>query len=129
MFGEGDASVFIALYVDDLLMMWMQREVLEMVKRRLHERFEVKDLGTTTFLNGIELRRQGEGDLLLVQQKYALEVVKRFGLVDSKTVSAPFEPGSFLGVDGCPNSAEKRDAVEGGQHKSLVGSLIYLAVT
>ena len=87
--------MFIALYVDDLLMMWMQREVLEMVKRRLHERFEVKDLGTTTFLNGIELRRQGEGDLLLVQQKYALEVVKRFGLVDSKTVSTPFEPGSI----------------------------------
>ena len=28
-FGEGDARVFIALYVDDLLMVWKQREVLD----------------------------------------------------------------------------------------------------
>ena len=34
-FGEGDAKVFFALYVDDVLMVWKQREVLEMVKRRL----------------------------------------------------------------------------------------------
>ena len=34
-FGEGDARVFIALYADDLLMVWKQREVLEMVKRSL----------------------------------------------------------------------------------------------
>lgn len=56
-FGEGDAIMFIALFADDLLMVWKQRDVLEMVKRRLQERFEVKDLGTTTFLLGIELRR------------------------------------------------------------------------
>ena len=31
-------------------------------------------------------------------------------------------------VEGCPKSEEKRAAVEGFQHKSLVGSLIYLAI-
>lgn len=30
-FGGGDATIFIALYVDGMLMVWMQREVLEMV--------------------------------------------------------------------------------------------------
>ena len=34
-FGVGDGRVFIALYVDDLLMVSKRREVLEMVKRRL----------------------------------------------------------------------------------------------
>ena len=66
-FGEGDARVFIALYVDDLLMVWEESEVLEMVKRGLRERFEMNDLGIATFLLKIELRRQGGGDLLLVQ--------------------------------------------------------------
>ena len=65
-FGWEDARVFIALYVDDLLMVWKRREVLEMVKRRLRQRFEMKDLGTATFLLEIELRRRGGWNLLLV---------------------------------------------------------------
>ena len=43
-FGEEDARVFIAHYVDDFLMMHNHREVLEVVKRRLQERLEKKDL-------------------------------------------------------------------------------------
>ena len=31
-FGEGDARVFIALHVDDMLMMWKQREVLRWLR-------------------------------------------------------------------------------------------------
>ena len=53
-FGVGDGRVFIALYVDDLLMVWKRKEVLEMVKRKLQEKFEMKDLGVATFLLGIE---------------------------------------------------------------------------
>ena len=113
--------MFIALYVDDLLMLWKKREALELVKRRLQDRFEMKDLGTATFLLGIELRRQGAGGLLLVQQKYALEVVKRFGLVDSKSVSTPFEPGSLLGLEGCPTSSEERVTMEGIPYRSIGG--------
>ena len=42
-------------------MVWKQREVLEMVKSSLQNRFEMKDLGTSIFLLGIELRRHGGG--------------------------------------------------------------------
>ena len=52
-----------------------------------------------------------------MQQKHALEVVKRYGLVDSKTVSTPFEPGSILGVEGRPKS-EERAAMEDIPYKS-----------
>ena len=66
----------------------------------------------STFLLGIELRRHEGGDLLLVEQKYALEVVENFGMGDSKPVSTPFEPGSILGVEGCPQNEEERAAME-----------------
>lgn len=59
--GEGDATMFIALYVDDLPMGWKRREVLEIVKRSLRERFEMHDLGMSSFLLVIELRRHGGG--------------------------------------------------------------------
>lgn len=61
--------MFIVLYVDDVLMVWKQREILEMVKRRLQEILEMKGLGTSTFLLRIELMRQGGGGLFLVQTK------------------------------------------------------------
>ena len=36
-FGEGDARAFVALYADDLLMMWKSRKVLDHVKIKLQE--------------------------------------------------------------------------------------------
>ena len=43
-FGEGDARVFLTLYVDILLVVWKQREFFELVMRQLRERFKMKDL-------------------------------------------------------------------------------------
>ena len=34
-YGMGDERVFIALYVDDLLMVWKNRKVLDLVKENL----------------------------------------------------------------------------------------------
>ena len=49
----------------------------------------MNDLGVATFLLGIELRRKEGGDMLMVHEKYALEVVQNFGMADSKELSAP----------------------------------------
>ena len=51
-FGEGDGRLFIALYVDDLLIVWKIREALDHVKGKLKGKFDMKDLGTETFLLG-----------------------------------------------------------------------------
>ena len=127
-FGEGDERVFISLYVDDVLMVWKSREALDHIKGNLQEKFDMKDLGVATFLLGIELRRQEVGNPLMVQEKYAREVVQKFGMVDRKEVSTPFEPGKILGVEGCAQSEEERASMVGVPYRSLVGSLMYLAV-
>lgn len=79
-FGEGDARMFIALCVDDLLMMWKQREVLEMVKRLLQERFEMKDLGRATFLLGIEFKETRWGGSLACATKVCFRGYEEIGL-------------------------------------------------
>ena len=88
----------------------------------------MKDLGTATFLLGIGKGDMGGGGLLLLQNTYALEVVQRYGMGSSKAVSTPFEPGSHLGVGGCPQIKGERNAVEGIPYGSLVESLMYLAI-
>ena len=88
--------MFIALYVDDLLMVWKSRKVLDLVKETLQQKFDIIDLGVATFLLGMELRRKEGGDMLRVQQKHALEVVHKFGMADSKEVLTPFVLGPTL---------------------------------
>ena len=38
----------------------------------------MKDVGEARFLLGIEIRRHDNGDVFLVQERYARDVVKRF---------------------------------------------------
>ena len=85
-YGMGDERVFIAHYVDDLLLVRKSRKVLDLVKEKLQKKFDMKDLGVATFLLGIELRRKEGGDLLMVHEKYALEVVQKLGMADSEEV-------------------------------------------
>ena len=54
MVGKGDERVFVALYVDDLLIVWNNKESLAKLKERLKEHFKMKDLGSAQFLLGVE---------------------------------------------------------------------------
>ena len=64
--GDGDNAIYIALYVDDLFLVGELLGEIEKVKARLSTEFKMKDLGEARFLLGIEIRRQMNGDVLLV---------------------------------------------------------------
>ena len=110
--GEGDDRVFVALYVDDLLIVWKNNQSKEEVKERLKIHFKMKDLGSAQFLLGVEIRRRLEGGYFMVQEKYANEVVAKFGIADAKVVSTPFEPGSVLGLEESDETALHPDMVD-----------------
>ena len=50
-----------------------------------------------SFSSEVEIRRRLEGGYFLIQEKYASEVVSRFGMADAKIVTTPFEPSSAFG--------------------------------
>ena len=53
--GEGENKQFLALYVDDLLLMWGNKESLRSVKESLSEHFKMKDLGSAKYLLGVNI--------------------------------------------------------------------------
>ena len=65
--GEGENKVFLALYVDDLLLVWGDKESLLSVKGSLSEHFKMKDLGSAKYLVGVEIWRRSGGGYFLVQ--------------------------------------------------------------
>ena len=125
--GEGDDAVYIALYVDDLFMVGKMLGRIREVKDGLSSQFKMKDLGEAKFLLGIEIRRQSNGDVLLVQERYARDVVKRFNMEGCKSVSTPLELGHQLDSSQQPTSDEEKGEMESIPYRSAIGSLMYLA--
>ena len=77
--------------------LWEGRlENIEKVKAGLHGEFKMKDLGEARFLLGIEIGRQIDGNVLLVQDRYARTFVKCFNMEGCKTLSTPLELGNQL---------------------------------
>ena len=60
------------------------------LKSQLNSEFDVKDLGATKKILGIEIyRHRGSGKLWLSQQYYIQRVLKRFNMSNSKPISIP----------------------------------------
>ena len=125
--GDGDSAIFIALYVDDLFLVGEMLEEIKKVKAGMSTKFKMKDLGEARFLLGIEIRRQANGDILLVQEKYARDVVKRFNMEGSKPVSIPMELRTHLDISQQPVTDEERSEMVNVPYKSAIGTLMYLA--
>jgi hypothetical protein len=77
--------VILILYVDDLFLTGYEG-LISWCKRELTLEFEMKDIGLMHYFLGLEVwKRQGE--ILLAQGKYTLDVLKRFGMMDCKYIS------------------------------------------
>ena len=125
--GEGEEAVYIALYVDDLFMLGMKLANIEVMKQGLGREFKMKDLGEARFLLGIEIRRQKNGDVFLVQEKYARDVLSRFNMEGYKSVSTPLELGSHLDSSQQLTSDVEVEQMVNSPSRWAIGSLMYLS--
>ena len=94
------------------------------MKDGLCSQFKMKDLGEAKFLLGIEIRRQPNGDVFLVQERYARDVVHRFNMRGCKSVSTPLELGSKLDSSQQPSDDEEKGVMESIPYRSAIGSLM-----
>ena len=77
---EGGNPVILLLYVDDLFVTGMNGLIAD-TKRKLAAEFEMKDLEMIHYFLGMEVCQTVDG-IFLGQGKYAVEILKRFGMMD-----------------------------------------------
>ena len=53
----GNHFIYVALYVDDMLLVGNGMDLIKEVKQQLSSKFDMKDLGPTHFILGMEIRR------------------------------------------------------------------------
>ena len=122
--GEGKEAVFIALYVDDLFLVGKVLERIKEAKRGLNAEFKMKDLGEARFLLGIEIRRQPNGDVFLVRERYTIDVLSRYNMQHSKAVSTPLELGKHLSTDQEPATDAEKEEMTRVPYRSAIGGLM-----
>ena len=106
-------------------MVGMKLVNIEVVKQGLGRDAKMKDLGEARFLLGIEIRRQENGDVFLVQEKYARDVLSRFNMEGCKSVSTPLELGRHLDSSQQPTSDAEVELMINIPYRSAIGSLIH----
>jgi hypothetical protein len=67
--------------VDDLIITGSATGLIEEIKRKLSQEFEMKDLGQLHYCLGLEVWRDN-GKTLITQRKYTKELLKRFNMND-----------------------------------------------
>ena len=111
-----------AVYVDDIIIITESDEEMNAIKQQLCEGFKMKDMGKLHYLLGISVQMQ-DGKVMPDQKQYLINILRKFGLEDAKTVSTPSDPNVKL---------EKEDGysnpVDATYYQSLVGSLLYAAM-
>jgi hypothetical protein len=114
-----DSLLLLVLYVDDFLITGCSTSVIVVVKRILHDRFLMTEMGPLHFFLGLEII-QDASSIKLSQAKYARDLLERFHMTDCKFAPNPFLSGVKIEDGG------EAPLVDNTLYKHLVGSLLYL---
>ncbi|UYV76700.1 hypothetical protein LAZ67_14001823 [Cordylochernes scorpioides] len=90
---EENHSIYLILYVDDMLLASDSEIIIQNTVKTLEKEFEIKNLGDPTQFIGIEISRNREGELLLSQKNKIQELVERYNLQEAKPTFTPMESG------------------------------------
>jgi hypothetical protein len=82
-----NAPVILLLYVDDLFITGEESLIIQ-CKKDLASEFDMKDLGLMHYYLGIEVW-QKRGEVFLGQGKYAIKILKKFRMMDCKSMDTP----------------------------------------
>ncbi|KAL5748152.1 hypothetical protein ACOSQ2_025449 [Xanthoceras sorbifolium] len=88
----------------------------------MKEEFEMTNLGLLHYFLGIEVKQTEEG-IIISQQKYAKDLLKKFRMDSVVPCTTPMETNLKLRKD------DESEEVDASHYRSLVGSLMYLTAT
>ncbi|KAJ5473962.1 hypothetical protein N7475_003528 [Penicillium sp. IBT 31633x] len=117
------SNMYIAVYVDDLLIVGPSIAEIKKIKRSLRNRFQMTDLGPCSYYLGMSVQRDRQNRILyLSQEAYIDKVAHQFGISNGAPVSTPIEtsplPENNPGYS-CP--PDQRIL-----YQRIVGSLMYI---
>ncbi|KAJ9537125.1 hypothetical protein OSB04_029858 [Centaurea solstitialis] len=118
---RGSDTIYLLLYVDDIILTASSPTLISMVISKLSSEFPMSDLGPLSFFLGIAASRSKSG-LFLSQSAFAQEILARADMASCNPCSTPADTKTKLAVDGEP-------VPDPTLYRSLAGALQYLTFT
>nr|GEX29318.1 hypothetical protein [Tanacetum cinerariifolium] len=78
--------LLVQVYVDDIIFGSTKKELSTKFEKLMHDKFQMSSIGELSFFLGLQVQRKSDG-ILISQNKYVSEVLKKFDFVNVKTAS------------------------------------------
>ena len=114
--------MIVQIYVDDIIFGSSNESLCNNFSKAMQDEFEMSMMGELKFFLGLQIH-QSEKGIFIHQEKYALEIVKKFGLQNCKKMETPMAHSSKLDKD------EDGKEVDQKLYRSMIGSLLYLTAS
>ena len=121
---SGSSVVFLVVYVDDILLMGKNVDLMNSVKAYLSNQFSMKDLGEAAYILGIKIYRDRSRNLIaLSQSTYIDKILKRFKMETTKRGFTPMMKNCNLSMTQCPITDDDREKMSYIPYASAIGSI------
>ncbi|GJV70077.1 retrovirus-related pol polyprotein from transposon TNT 1-94 [Tanacetum coccineum] len=114
--------IIVQIYVDDIIFGSTSQNLCDDFAKIMHDEFEMSMMGELNFFLGLQIKQMEDG-IFFNQSKYIKEMLKKFGLEDSKPTKTPMSTEIKLTKD------DEADSVDSSKYQGMIGSLLYLTAS
>ncbi|GJW49353.1 retrovirus-related pol polyprotein from transposon TNT 1-94 [Tanacetum coccineum] len=111
--------IIVHIYVDDIIFGSTCQELCDDFAKIMHDEFEMSMMGELNFFLGLQIKQLEDG-IFFNQSKHIKEMLKKFGLKDSKPMKTPMSTETKLTKD------EEGESMDNTKYRGMIGSLLYL---
>ncbi|GJZ86025.1 retrovirus-related pol polyprotein from transposon TNT 1-94 [Tanacetum coccineum] len=111
--------IIVQIYVDDIIFGSTCQYMCDDFAKIMHDEFEISMMGELNFLFGLQIKKI-EDDIFFNQSKYIKEMLKKFGLEDSKPKKTSMSSDAKLMKD------KECESIDSTKCRGMIGSLLYL---
>ncbi|GJW00375.1 putative ribonuclease H-like domain-containing protein, partial [Tanacetum coccineum] len=114
--------MLVQIYVDDSIFGSTKRSWCDEFEALMKNTFQISSMGELTFFLGLQVKWKEDG-IFISQDKYVVEILKKFDFASVKTASTPIKTHKPLVKD------EEASDVDVYLYRSMIGSLMYLTAS
>nr|GEV30585.1 retrovirus-related Pol polyprotein from transposon TNT 1-94 [Tanacetum cinerariifolium] len=109
--------ILVQVYVDDIIFGSSNPQLCREFEAPMHEKFQISDMGELNFFLGLQVL-QKEDDIILSQDKYVGDILKKFGYSNVRSSNTPMDKENPWGKDRTGKDVDLH------LYRSMIGSLI-----
>ncbi|GJR29834.1 retrovirus-related pol polyprotein from transposon TNT 1-94 [Tanacetum coccineum] len=107
--------IIVQIYVDDFIFGSTCQDMCDEFAKIMHDEFEMSMMGELNFFLGLQIKQIEDG-IFFNQSKYIKEMLKKFGLEDSKPMKTPMSSDTKLTKD------EECESVDSTKYRGMIGT-------